>query len=58
MQHSCGMTLRLSVFCLCSRQIQRWLLCTRKRNGENDVDGMGKQVPVNTVAHFQVRIDM
>ena len=48
-QH-CAMTLRLSAFCLGSRRILRWQVCTGKRSGENEADCMGRQVSVDTVA--------
>ena len=47
-QH-CRMTSRPSAFSLCSHWIQRCLVCTRKKSGENEMDCMGKQVPVYIV---------
>lgn len=49
--------LALSAFCLRSHRTQRWLICTGKKSGENEMDCMGEYVPVNIVAQFYTRTD-
>lgn len=53
-QH-CRMTSRQSAFSLCSHWIQRCLVCTGKKSGENEMDCKGKQVPVHIVVQFHAR---
>lgn len=46
------LTLHLSAFYLCSHWIQRQLVCTGKRSWDNEVDYMGKHIPIDIVARF------
>ena len=56
-QH-CRMTVHLSAFCLCPRQIPRCIVCTGNRSGENKVDCMGKPVSEDLWRSFNIDLSM
>ena len=52
----CEMAVRKSAFCPCSHPVQRRLVCTWKRDRENEMNCMGKQRSADIGAEFDAHI--